>query len=164
MEWYCDVFKSTDGGMTWPQGTFAYGGDKCWMAIDRTGGIGHGNIYEAWNTGGNMYYPSTFTRSVDGGATWIYPIELPHRPVFGTVHVDPDGKLYIVGVPNSMYTSEFWVLKSTNAEREKMGKRKLDDDEVNDSLHKLAEIESVERVEEQPGTWRIIEKHHIGSR
>ncbi len=42
--YWCNVFKSTNGGRTWDAGIYAYGGDKPWMAIDRTGGIGHGNI------------------------------------------------------------------------------------------------------------------------
>ncbi len=114
--WRCDIFKSTDGGVSWSKAMFAFGGDKCWMAIDRTGGIGHGNIYEAWNTAGNVYFPSTFSRSTDGGLSWLEPIEIPNRPVFGTVEVGPDGELYVAGVPNSSFTFTFWVLNSTNAQ------------------------------------------------
>src|SRR5688572_29844019 len=40
----CRVFKSTNGGMSWDMGTSAHGGDKQWMAIDRTSGPGNGNI------------------------------------------------------------------------------------------------------------------------
>ncbi|NNF01570.1 MAG: exo-alpha-sialidase, partial [Bacteroidia bacterium] len=47
-DFFCTVFKSTDGGVTWGAGTPAFGGDKQWMTIDRTGGVGNGNIYSAW--------------------------------------------------------------------------------------------------------------------
>ena len=113
--WRCEIFKTADGGVTWSKPMFAFGGDKCWMNIDRTGGIGHGNIYEAWNTAGNVHFPSTFSRSTDGGLSWLEPAELPNRPVFGTVNVGPDGEVYVVGVPNSSFTSTFWVLRSDNA-------------------------------------------------
>jgi hypothetical protein len=32
----CDVYKSNVGTDVWDDGVFAYGGDKQWMAIDRT--------------------------------------------------------------------------------------------------------------------------------
>ena len=37
-EFLCDVFKSSDGGSSWDNGTFAQGGDKQWMTIDKTNG------------------------------------------------------------------------------------------------------------------------------
>jgi len=114
--WRCDIFKTSDGGLSWTKAMFAFGGDKCWLAIDRTGGIGHGNLYEAWNVGGNVYFPNTFSRSIDSALSWLDPMQLPHRPVFGTVHVGPDGEVYVAGVPNSAFTFEFWVVKSTNAQ------------------------------------------------
>ena len=43
-DYYCTVFKSSNGGATWDDGVAAFGGDKQWMAIDRTGGQGHGNV------------------------------------------------------------------------------------------------------------------------
>lgn len=61
----------------------------------------------------------------------------------------------------SKTATEEAILEATNAEREKIGKRLLDADEVNDSLHQLAEIKCVERVEDQAGNWRIIEKYHV---
>ena len=47
--WACYSYRSTDGGMTWPTEVYAWGGDKAWMTIDRTGGMGHGNLYFAWS-------------------------------------------------------------------------------------------------------------------
>ena len=46
--YWCNVYKSVDGGATWDAGVFAYGGDKQWMGIDRTTGEGRGNMYEFW--------------------------------------------------------------------------------------------------------------------
>jgi len=48
-DYVCHVFKSTDGGRTWDLGTFAWGGDKQWMTIDKTGGISDGHIYCYWS-------------------------------------------------------------------------------------------------------------------
>ena len=42
------LFKSVNGGASWDNGVFAFGGDKNWQAIDTTGGIGNGNIYGTW--------------------------------------------------------------------------------------------------------------------
>ena len=43
-----DVFKSTDGGLTWGPPVPEFGGDKNWLAIDKSGGIGDGNLYGIW--------------------------------------------------------------------------------------------------------------------
>ena len=86
----CQMFKSIDGGVSWAGPTFAYGGDKAWMAIDRTGGIGRGNIYCAWDHFG-CCGSRVFTRSLDGGLNYSIPIPIPGFPIWGTVTVDPDG-------------------------------------------------------------------------
>src|SRR5437016_5873012 len=44
----CDLWKSTNGGMSWRRIGPALGGDKAWMAIDTTASPGRGNIYENW--------------------------------------------------------------------------------------------------------------------
>ena len=46
----CTVYKSTDGGMTWDTGAWAYGGDKQWQVIDQTTGMGQDNIYAFWTS------------------------------------------------------------------------------------------------------------------
>jgi len=106
-DFWCHVFKSTDGGQTWDDGTYAFGGDKQWMCIDRTDGIGHGNIYANWT-----YFYSIcdgdFTRSYDGGETFLDCLELPGGPTWGTTTVGPDGELYITGEGY-----DFVVVKST---------------------------------------------------
>ncbi|UCG34089.1 MAG: hypothetical protein JSU68_05525 [Phycisphaerales bacterium] len=93
---WCTVFKSTDGGVTWDSGTFAQGGDKQWMAIDRTGGIGHGNIYAAWNLSYSAC-PGDFTVSYDGGQSFEDCASMPGSPIWGTLAVGPDGTLFISG-------------------------------------------------------------------
>ena len=40
-----EMFKSTNGGASWSGPVPAFGGDKQWIAIDRTSGIGSWNIY-----------------------------------------------------------------------------------------------------------------------
>ncbi|MDO8631163.1 MAG: sialidase family protein, partial [Phycisphaerales bacterium] len=84
------LFASFDGGVTWPQAQPAYGGDKPWMAVDQTAGIGRGNIYVTWTGGG-------FTRSVDGGWTFSIRVSIPGSPNWGTITVGPDGTVYVAG-------------------------------------------------------------------
>jgi hypothetical protein len=107
-DYYCDVFKSTDGGATWDDGAFAYGGDKQWQAIDTTDGIGRGNIYVSWNSAFSSCL-GHFTRSVDNGQTFEPCRNIPGTPYWGTLAVGPDGELYACG-------SGFIVAKSTNAQ------------------------------------------------
>ncbi len=117
-----DVFISQDGGLTWPEKHFCFGGDKSWFVVDNTGGLGDGNLYQAWNTAGNQFFPAQFNRSFDGGVTWEDPVEFepgnganPARPVFGTVAVGPTGQVFVAGARNSTNTGDFWVVRSTNA-------------------------------------------------
>jgi len=49
-DYYCKVFKSSDGGSSWDGGTDAHGGDKQWMTIDKTSGPGNGHIYAFWTS------------------------------------------------------------------------------------------------------------------
>ncbi|MBX3387895.1 MAG: hypothetical protein KF691_00420 [Phycisphaeraceae bacterium] len=107
-------FLSYDGGKTWAAPYPAFGGDKTWMAIDRTSGPGRGFLYESWNTAGNNYAPNTFARATDG-FFFEDPIQLPVSPVFGTNYVGPNGEVYVFGTPNSSSTSTFYLVKSSNA-------------------------------------------------
>lgn len=108
-----DTFISPDGGQSWSNPLPAPGGDKQWIVIDRTGGIGHGNIYQSWSTAAGCCGSRIFTRSTDGGHTWMDPIFLPSSPVWGSMAIANDGTLYVVGV--SFYDGNVWVLRSTNA-------------------------------------------------
>jgi hypothetical protein len=112
----CNLFKSTDGGVTWGPGVYAYGGDKQWMTIDRTGGAGHGFIHQSWSIAGSCCGSNTFDRCMDGGNTFTTPSSIPSTPVWGTLAVASDGTLYVSGVNISDPDyGTFYVSKSTNA-------------------------------------------------
>ena len=107
------VFPSTDGGATWGASAFAYGGDKQWMAIDRTGGQGNGNVYQAWSTASNPTPGNTFDRSINAGASFQTPTSIPNSPIWGTLDVGPDGTLYLCGTTGPGGT--IYVSRSLNA-------------------------------------------------
>ncbi len=108
----CDVFISRDAGETWEPPIFAFGGDKAWFTVDNTASPGAGNLYVAWSTAGNPTPPNQFTRSTNGGQTWMQPTELPDpKPRWGTLAVNRDGDLYLSGTSGGGIR----VLKSTNA-------------------------------------------------
>jgi len=110
--WVCKVFKSTDGGATWDTGTFAQGGDKQWMAIDRTTGIGRGNIYAYWNCYYSICSPGNFTRSTDAGLSYEDCLYIEEEPYWGVLTVGNNGELYVCGASDT----NFIVLKSTSAQ------------------------------------------------
>src|SRR5437879_5352211 len=108
----CDLFRSTNGGITWQRIGDAQGGDKEWMAIDTTSSPGRGNIYQNWQTansfGNNPNF--MFTRSTNGGVNWMTPIAIPHAAIFGTVDIGPNGEVYVIGWDGS----QFWLSRSLN--------------------------------------------------
>ena len=110
-EYFCDVFKSSNGGATWDGGTFAQGGDKQWMVIDKIDGVGLGNIYAYWTSFYSVCYPDHFTRSTDTGASFEDCVTIPNEPYWGTLAVGPEGELYIGGTIGF----NFQVAKSTTA-------------------------------------------------
>jgi hypothetical protein len=110
-----DLFPSTNGGMTWGAPVPAFGGDKEWIAIDRTGGTGMGHIYTAWQLA-SPFAPNQFSRSIDGGASFQAPTLLPSHPFFGTLSVASDGALYLCGVDGVGGLSGFHVLRSDDAQ------------------------------------------------
>ncbi len=96
-DYFCHVYKSEDGGESWDEGTYALGGDKQWMTIDRTGGIGDGNIYAYWTSNWSICWPNAFTRSYDGNLSYEDCSSIPSDPYWGTALVDPDGDVLIGG-------------------------------------------------------------------
>ncbi|PWB78595.1 MAG: hypothetical protein C3F08_08295 [Candidatus Methylomirabilota bacterium] len=99
-----DIRKSIDGGVTFGapvqvdnvicagtcarlQGNFRSGYEFPTLAVDRSGGSTNGNIYIAWHDGRNLTVPDAvvgsygytdilFSRSTDGGATWLTPVRV----------------------------------------------------------------------------------------
>ncbi|MCB0464138.1 MAG: T9SS type A sorting domain-containing protein [Aequorivita sp.] len=106
----CEVYKITDGGNDWGTPVAARGGDKQWMRIDRTDGIGDANNYSCWNPSFSNCNGG-FTRSTDGSNTFDECIFIDNSPVWGTLAVDAEGTLYIVGTSNSGIV----LVKSTTA-------------------------------------------------
>jgi hypothetical protein len=108
----CQYFISGDGGQSWSQPIESFGGDKQWSAIDRTSGVGRGNVYLAWSPAAGCCGNRLFTRSTNGAATFMQPITLPGSPMWGTLAVAPNGNLFISGRAVGGLAP---VLRSTNA-------------------------------------------------
>ncbi|NQT77580.1 MAG: T9SS type A sorting domain-containing protein [Bacteroidetes bacterium] len=109
----CTVYKIEDGGVEWDDGTYAWGGDKQWMRIDRTDGPGSGNNYSFWTQYWSICHPEYFTRSANAGYSFEPCVLVPGIPFWGTLAVGPDGELYVGGAGE--YT-DLVVSKSTNAQ------------------------------------------------
>ena len=113
-----DVFKSTNGGVSWGAPVPSFGGDKNWMTIDRSGGAGSGQIYGIWQRFADCCDTNVFTRSTDGGASFQSPVPVDLWPTFGTMDVGPDGTVYAAGVDgtDTQDFNTFVVSRSTNAQ------------------------------------------------
>jgi len=107
----CELFNSNDGGATWMGSVPAYGGDKGWMTIDRTGSLGDGNIYCFSRDG--VATTIVMTRSIDGGQFFQPLVNVPGNPGRGTLAVGADGVLYAAGL--SFNNGQFAFARSTNA-------------------------------------------------
>ena len=113
-----NMYRSTNGGQSWtelqPDGD-AGGGDKQWFTIDKTNGPGHGFQYQSWDVSTCSTSGSgQFSRSTDGGITWMTPIGIPNQAEFGTLDVDTKGNLFIGGLGDS--NNVFYCIRSSNAQ------------------------------------------------
>jgi len=106
----CSVFTSADAGATWGPSVFAYGSDKQWLTVDRSGGPGDGHLYQNWSP----FTAATFNRSVDGGASFEPPVAVPEEPYWGVSTVAPDGAVYFAGLAS--FSSGIAVVRSSNAQ------------------------------------------------
>jgi len=93
--YHCDVFTSTDAGVTWGNPVFAYGGDKAWITADTTEGVGRHNLYQAWTELYACVDGTSFSRSTDRGET--FGDAVGGMPRWGTLTVDLNGVLYVSG-------------------------------------------------------------------
>jgi len=109
----CDVYKIEDGGVVWSGPFPANGGDKQWMRLDRTDGIGSKHNYSNWNESFTTCAPGYFTRSTDNSETFESCIEIDESPRWGTLAVDANGDLFITGISN--LGTGFVVVRSTSA-------------------------------------------------
>lgn len=111
-DWECDIYKSEDGGENWDAGTYAYGGDKQWMVIDKTGGEGTGNIYAVWTSDYSACAPGDFTRSTDGNTSYESCETIPGQPFYGNLAINSEGYLFVAGGGG---TKTLTIAKSENA-------------------------------------------------
>ena len=112
------LFKSETGGASWNAPVDAWGGDKNWMTVDNSGGMGDGHVYGTWQRFFGCCGEATLTRSVDDGQSFEQPVVLERRPLFGTMAVGPNGTLYVSGIDGS-FGQDFdtWVIaRSANAQ------------------------------------------------
>ncbi len=109
----CDVFAIRDGGVVWEAPIPANGGDKQWMRVDRTEGLGAQNIYAHWNLSFTTC-DDAFTRSTDDGLSFEDCVSVPENPFWGTLAVNRDGILYVTGT--SAFGNGIVVIRSFTAQ------------------------------------------------
>jgi hypothetical protein len=108
-----DMWRSNNGGNSWNLLGPATGGDKQWFTVDNTNSPGHGFQYQFWTSGNSDYGSRQFTRSTNGGLTWMDPIDIPNAPAYGTLDVDTSGNLFLGGMNGN--TGVFSCVRSSDA-------------------------------------------------
>ena len=78
-DFVCTVFRTVDESVEWDEGTFAQGGDKQWMRIDNTEGVGSYNIYSNWTKYWSICWPEYFTRSTNYGGSYESCTAIPTK-------------------------------------------------------------------------------------
>jgi len=110
-----EMFTSINGGVTWLPQINAFGGDKQWITVDQTAGIGSGHIYEIWNVQFSCCGTADFARSIDGGSSFEAAIAVPEPSMkWGTLAVGPEGELYAAGA--TLGGAGHLIARSTNAQ------------------------------------------------
>ncbi len=113
---FCDdLWRSTNGGQTWTEQSpdRSAGGDKEWLAIDRTNGPGHAFQYQINDSANCAFTSAAFQRSTNGGMSWQSPVVLPNSPIYGTVDVDTNGNVFVGGWTGG---TGFRCVRSSNAQ------------------------------------------------
>ncbi len=110
-----ELFKSIDGGVSWSIPVPGFGGDKEWMTIDRTSGVGRGNIYTVWNSQFSCCGLADFARSINGGVSFQSPLSIPTPKMkWGALDVARDGTLFLAG--STLNQAGHLISRSTNAQ------------------------------------------------
>jgi len=109
-DYVCDVFK-THTLNDWSDKTYAIGGDKQWMVIDKTETSSQGSIYAFWKSSFSDCDNGNFTRSFNAGTSYESCSLTPQNITRGTLNVGPDGALYACGGLSGQHV----VLKSETA-------------------------------------------------
>jgi hypothetical protein len=95
----------------------AFGGDKNWMTVDTSGGVGDGHVYGIWQRFACCCGSNTVTRSTDSAQTFEPPVQATRNPTFGTMAVGPEGELYAAEIDGTFFQdlTQFVIAKSTDA-------------------------------------------------
>jgi len=103
---FADVYRSENGGVSWLPPVSEFGGDKNWVVVDKSGGMGDGHIYGTWQRFAGCCGQRTFTRSTNDGDSFESPVAVELRPLFGTMAVGPHGEVYVAGIDGTI-TQDF---------------------------------------------------------
>jgi subtilisin-like proprotein convertase family protein len=112
-----DVYRSTNGGVSWLAPVTEFGGDKNWFVVDKSGGTSSGHLYGIWQRFASCCGANVFTRSTNGGSSFQSPVTVAKWPTFGTLAVGPFGEVYAAGIDGTTTQDfgHFVVAKSVNA-------------------------------------------------